>query len=276
MSVARLRIGADPEIFLEKGEQFASAFDVIPGTKNKPYPVDDGAVQVDGMALEFNINPADTEDEWQHNISSVLRTLRDMVPEEYTFSDKATALFETDYFNSQPLAARKLGCDPDFDAYTGHPNPSPDSVLPIRTAAGHVHLGWIEGDMGDHAHLEECKVFCKELDFYLGVPSLLLDTDSRRRMMYGNAGSFRPKPYGVEYRVLSNFWLKSTEYRSWVYRQCHKAYNNIMDGVFFNREGNFYRDIINYDDTSAAKVQVDVYGKGYFGLETCNEVSRLL
>jgi hypothetical protein len=40
-----------------------------------------------------------------------------------------------------------------------------------------------------------------------------------RRELYGKAGAFRPKPYGVEYRVLSNRWLNSEALIRWVYNQ---------------------------------------------------------
>ena len=51
-------IGADPELFVMKNGKFHSADDLIPGSKDEPYPVENGAVKVDGMALEFNIRPA--------------------------------------------------------------------------------------------------------------------------------------------------------------------------------------------------------------------------
>ena len=68
-------IGADPEVFVtDKNNQFVSAFNMVPGDKAKPYPVPFGAVQVDGMALEFNIEPASTRQEFIHNITCLLYT----------------------------------------------------------------------------------------------------------------------------------------------------------------------------------------------------------
>jgi len=45
----------------------------------------------------------------------------------------------------------------------------------------------------------------------VGNTLVLLDRDESnitRRKNYGRAGEYRPKPYGLEYRVPSNFWLK--------------------------------------------------------------------
>ena len=50
------------------------------------------------------------------------------------------------------------------------------------------------------------------MDAIHGVISTILDNSKEavdRRQLYGSPGAHRPKPYGVEYRVLSNYWLKS-------------------------------------------------------------------
>ena len=63
----------------------------------------------------------------------------------------------------------------------------------------------------------------RTMDLYLSVPGVLLDDDSNRRSMYGLAGSYRPKPYGLEYRPLSNFWLKTDTLKEWVFKTTEAA-----------------------------------------------------
>lgn len=58
---------------------------------------------------------------------------------------------------------------------------------------------------------------------YLGIPSITKDTDKRRRSLYGKAGCFRLKPYGLEYRVLSSAMMKDTQTLSFVWRQLMRA-----------------------------------------------------
>ena len=76
-----LLLGADPEVFVRHNGVTVSGFNMIPGTKKKPHPVDFGAVQVDGMALEFNIEPAHDLGEFRFNIAQVLEALSRMIPE---------------------------------------------------------------------------------------------------------------------------------------------------------------------------------------------------
>lgn len=203
------RIGADPEFFVKKGGRLVSAHNLIPGTKDRPHPVKNGAVQVDGMALEFNIDPADNYEQFEKNMSVVLKEITDMIP-GYELFVEPVADFGAEYIGAQPDEAKELGCSPDFSAYTGQANPRPNAEVPFRTASGHVHIGWCDSpvDINNPGHLEACRALTKSLDVWLGIPSLLWDSDDRRRTLYGAAGAFRPKPYGMEYRVLSNKWIK--------------------------------------------------------------------
>ena len=232
-SVNNILVGADPEVFVKKagGRFFQSAHDLIPGTKANPHKVNKGAVQVDGMALEFNIDPAATEQEFVDNVNTVMDELTAMVP-NHTIFIEPYARFPKNVIAKQPEEALALGCDPDYNAYTGKRNDPPTiEDLQIRTAAGHVHIGWTQDvDPLNPDHFDACCMYAKQLDYYCGVGSLLLDHDNTRRQLYGKAGSFRPKSYGMEYRVLSNFWLKDEKLMRWVYTCATKAFDDLVAG----------------------------------------------
>lgn len=245
-----LLVGCDPEMFVKQGGIFKSAFDLIPGTKAAPFKVSKGAVQVDGMALEFNIDPASSEDEFVGNIGEVVNQLRSMVP-DYEVVASPVAKFDPAYFEDQPLLAKELGCEPDYNAYTADVNHKPHTDKPMRTAAGHVHVGWTQGAAPmSYDHAMECIKVVKLMDLFLGIPSLFYDADTERRELYGKAGAFRPKSYGVEYRTLSNMWLNDEKLSRWVFRataaalEAHKAGVVPPEGI----EG-----VINTSNLEAAK-----------------------
>lgn len=249
-----LKIGADPELFLMREGQFHSAVNFIPGTKREPFAVTCGAVQVDGMALEFNIDAAADEQQFVMHINEVLSELRQMIPPEFELALAPVAHFTPEHMAEQPDEAKALGCDPDFCAYSESKNPQPDQHPTMRTASGHVHIGWTDdANPMDIEHFYKCCDLAKQLDYLLGVPSLLFDPDEQRRKMYGKAGCFRPKKYGMEYRTLSNFWLATPELTTWVYRNTVKGYQQMEGGLFYpDTHGDRAMEIINSNNIEAA------------------------
>lgn len=253
-------VGADPELFLinDKGVP-VSAYGVIPGSKHAPFAVDNGAIQVDGMALEFNINPATDEERFVQNLNSVMATMSSMLPYNNSISMVPVAEFGSEYIQSQPDDAKRLGCEPDFDAWRGGMmNRPPNGELPFRTAAGHVHIGWTKVDDAlDYNHIQDCCGVIKQMDFFLGMPSLLFDKDTKRRMMYGKPGCFRPKEYGVEYRVMSNQWLLSDDLKRWVFRNVKAGMErwNKGDFVFYKVNKNLLK-MLTAADPDLQRVRV--------------------
>jgi len=246
-------VGADPEVFVRQNGVFLSAHGLIKGDKKNPFPVHKGAVQVDGMALEFNIDPASSSDEFIINIEEVYATLRAMVP-DYEVVAVPVADFDEMYMKEQPEEALELGCDPDFNGWEGGANPRPDGGRSFRTASGHVHIGWTRGeDVTDREHFTKCCHVAKQMDFYLGLPSLVYDKDSRRRELYGKAGCFRPKPYGSEYRTLSNMWLNSKELIGWVFNNVQTGMHRLIKGDVLAEKYGDIQEIINTSDWKAAK-----------------------
>ena len=249
MTRPQILVGSDPEIFVKQDGQFICAHNLIPGTKENPHKVDKGAVQVDGFALEFNIDPAANVQEFLLNHNTVMATLARMVP-GYELAPVPVADFTKEYIAAQPEEARILGCDPDYDAYTGLANIKPQADMPMRTASGHVHIGWGK-DMEDHN--DQARAAAVQMDFFLGLPSLFYDDDQRRRSMYGKAGCYRLKPYGVEYRTLSNAWLLSQKRMAWVFNQVQEGMKQLMDGNDLLAKYGSVADIINNSDKNEAK-----------------------
>jgi hypothetical protein len=205
-----IKLGTDPELFLKVGSTFVSAAGFFPGTKKEPYPLECGAVQVDGCALEFNIDAAEDEDTFVHNIKTVMAQLTELVQ----LVDKRMEMVFTPYANFVPAywktvepEAKILGCDPDFNV-NGQMNPNPGEILegrPIRTAAGHIHIGWGEELDGD-GHFGNCLAVAQYFH-QKGVYAPVRADERARLKYYGNNGAFRPKKYGVELRSPSNCWV---------------------------------------------------------------------
>lgn len=227
-------LGSDPELFVHDGEKYISAHDLIPGTKESPYFVKAGAVQVDGVAAEFNINPAESEDEFVSNINTVQTRLLEMVQENnpsYHLVADPVATFDPEYFDSLPMEAKMLGCSPDWNAYTGKKNTPPETTEPFRTGSFHVHIGWTEyEDPYDKKYIDLCCEIVKQIDAIVYPASHLWDQDMKRRTLYGARGSFRPKSYGLEYRPLSNAVLRDEKIVRFVYRQIYGAVD-----LYFNK-----------------------------------------
>lgn len=212
-----LSVGHDAEVFLKQGDKYVSAIGKVGGSKTQPRPVKLGALQEDNVLAEMNIVPAYTKADFINNSRAVMDALKDIVS-PYHIDIRSSANFIYEDLVAAGPAAFRLGCDPDYNIYTGEVNVAPVSETTLRTAAGHVHVGFEEGKYSIQSLV---KVF----DIAYGIPSVLLDEDVQRRQMYGKAGCFRPKPYGVEYRTLGNFWLKSNELMGWVFDTAHNSIN---------------------------------------------------
>lgn len=243
-------IGADPEVFVycKKTGAFVGAHGLIKGTKEKPVGLPGTMCQgqVDGMALEFNTLPVLGVTGFAKQVYQGKKGLQRKIREEwgwdaagwdYQFLQRnptlkivveTTAEFSQEEWDRAPQEAKILGCEPDFNAWTEQVNNPPNAEAVFRTGAGHVHIGWGRKFKLDDDFLKVCAGFAREMDAVVGVASLLWDQDTKRRELYGKAGAFRPKPYGVEYRTLSNSWVRYTALASYVGRRTFEAARNMM------------------------------------------------
>lgn len=213
------KFGCDPEMFImnKVTKEFVSAHGLFPGNKRKPHEVECGAVQVDGLAFEFNINPVETLEEWEKNISTVLKQVDEMITDvdkDLTRVFVPFAKFDPTYFDSLPDESKILGCDPDYNGLTGQVKDPPEiGNQPFRTAAGHIHIGWGEFlDPHDPIHNEDCRF----VSAVIGNMNFRPHTNEEysRLYYYGSQYAYRPKPYGVEIRFPSNLWVSKEHTRA--------------------------------------------------------------
>lgn len=219
-----ITLGSDPEIFLTEkatGKPWG-ARDCSTGTKEKPEPLPLGALQVDGMALEFNITPASTLEEWIKNHDAVVSVLEERAEREGLQVCDANFLDFKDYIREAKATEEELefGCDPDLNAGTGKENEMPDNDdgdITYRTTGGHIHVGFSDWANSSGDSLETARSLVKVLDLVLGTYSVINDDGNERKKLYGKAGAFRLKPYGFEYRTLSNFWVFNEEHMKYMF-----------------------------------------------------------
>lgn len=248
-----MKIGCDPELFAfnKETKTYVSVKGMIKGDKQNPTIVPCGAVQVDGTAAEFNIDPAETRQQFLHNIRHVRSLLQRMITKnnkEIILVAAPSVVYSEEYFKNLSSGEKALGCEPDMNAYNGKFNEKPDgNRTTMRTGAGHIHIQFIPDghtveDVYDPAHVAACCSLAKSLDVVLYRSSGLWDTDTDRMKLYGRPGAFRPKPYGIEYRTLSNAWLNDEWTQMFVYDASVAVTEQWKKGVYLEQRN--VRDIV--------------------------------
>ena len=206
-------IGSDPELFLvnEEGQGVPSE-QFFKGDKNNPEDRGGGFFLLcDNVMVEFNTPPSFTKEEFIANHFKALSMVKNELPDYINIDIVGSKDFRKDQLRSK--LARQFGCQPDVDIWTESYNSSPNPKSLMRTASGHLHFSF------NNPSIPRTLFLAKLCDYFLGIPSLFMDKDTRRREMYGKAGAVRIKDFGFEYRVLSNFWLESEANMNWVWDQ---------------------------------------------------------
>jgi len=224
-----VKLGSDPEFFLfdVKGDRFISSEGLVGGTKENPMPVGNGFfIQEDNVAIEGNIPPSETREEFADNIAILKDEVIKLLP-QYELRIIPSAVFDKEFTITEH--GKTFGCDPDLNAYTGKMNRAactPKNNPDLRSAGGHIHVSWEDAPM--HSFEDKLAV-ARAMDTFLGLPSILEDKDKQRSLIYGKAGSLRSKEYGIEYRSLSNYWTKTKELSSLIFDRTMKALEFISD-----------------------------------------------
>ena len=250
-------LGTDCEIFAQdKTGKHKALCGLVGGTKQKPEPMEflpiGYAYQEDNVAVEFNIPPADNVYQWFANVSTARNTLEKLIQTKlgYSFSKECAVSFDTKELKHPN--ALVFGCEPDYNAWKLVENRKPQATdKNLRTAGGHIHVG---------SPVDMVKGV-RNMDLFLGVPSIILDDSQgsvKRRELYGKHGAMRPKPYGWEYRVLSNFWVFDDKLIYWVWNATNLALN--FRHTFTKKEEKIITECIDNGDKVVASNLIKHYG----------------
>jgi hypothetical protein len=209
--------GADVELFVKNAAgEIVPCVGFIAGTKEEPfrpehYPAG-YAMQEDNVMCEFNIPPVPDG----YTGRETMHIARGMVKDELAKVELRPQWNLSEYeFTPAQLdskQAQTIGCEVDYDAYTGgQARTNVPKLTNWRACGGHIHLG---GDF-------KCPDFVAALfaELFLSVHGAgiahFIGQESVRETWYGRPGIFRSKPYGIEYRTLNNQWAKSNTNAEW-------------------------------------------------------------
>lgn len=238
-----IMLGGDPEFFLKDKDGIIGSELFIPQngmklitdrTKELPNSAnvrcENTFVKRDGVQVELNLSPQTCRGYLANEIANCFYTLYKSL-ENINISEEAVVKIKKKRLDALSEDSRKFGCAPSNNAYSKKENKikvNPSKYL-TRSAGGHIHFGQITSPIkntrikilktdkygyGEYTienmqkDAEEIVMF---LDTILATICVLIDRDplaTKRREVYGKAGDYRLPKHGIEYRTLSNFWLK--------------------------------------------------------------------
>lgn len=217
-------LGTDPELFIfdHALNRMASAPRVIGAYKDNPVSLDRGVkMYADNALAEASMPPEETVGGMVNRIRDVIMQMSGRIGKDFSLVAQSSHFFHKEELGEEKLW--EVGCNPNFNAYLRCQNEPIPFTDTMRTGSFHLHLGHdalAYRGSGKYTQTEDLQtnpnkvLAIKLLDIYLGCASVLFDKDQTsgaRRKYYGMAGEFRPTPYGVEYRVLGNWALRSPE-----------------------------------------------------------------
>lgn len=239
-----ITFGCDPEFFFRKDNEIVGAEKILPRS-GLMTEEDTSKIIIDGVQAELNPGPTTCREVMARSIMYSFVAVRDVLKQHArTKIDFAqTIKLGDEDFEKLSDDSKKFGCMPSKNAYNG----GMDGKITIdptthryRSAGGHLHIG-NGGSPFIRKVLNDATRVIQMMDILVGNTCVLIDRDPgniERRKVYGRAGEFRIPPHGVEYRTLSNFWLRSYQLMSLVMGLARHAViivANDMDGKFVEK-----------------------------------------
>lgn len=221
-------MGCDPEFFFTKRGRVIGSEKVIDikkglavtGKASRYMGGSRSKFICDGIQVELNPVPETCRALLGAELGECFKTLKKKLD---TLNEIKTSFATTIKVSKREMASlseksKILGCTPSYTTSKEPLDAIPNGRdYPIRSGGGHIHLGDHEGNLTKAFADPERLVHL--LDIIVGNTCVLIDRDEgniERRKVYGRAGEYRLPKYGLEYRTLSNFWLKSYPLTSFV------------------------------------------------------------
>lgn len=245
--VRSVMIGSDCEFFLMNRDtkEIVSGEGYIKGTKWEPFQFDPAnkffATSLDNVLAEICVPPVTPEqkEQWIQNFLKSINYINATIPGHLCTVALPSAVLDEKYLQSEQ--ARIFGCESDYNVWIRKANPKPKPDNPgLRSAGLHVHFGHEDRD-----NQETNEMLVKACDLVLGVPSILMEPPNERRKLYGKAGTFRFKEYGIEYRTLSGYFASEEHLLDWVFRSANKAVDMVNSEFPFDDYAELIQDSIN-------------------------------
>ncbi len=255
-------LGCDPEFFFQKGKEIIGSEKVIDIDKGENVPRVENMqgsiggtkmskIIVDGVQVEINPRPDTCRARLGNEIAMCFRAVHTKLQTNKGLTANFSTTVEVTQKELKSLneKSRKFGCSPSKNTSlqsSGKIEVDPEKYK-YRSAGGHIHLGAVNS--GDAKAFEDKELLVNVLDIIVGNTCVLIDRDEGnkiRRQVYGKAGEFRTPDYGIEYRTLSNFWLKSYPLMSLVMNLSRLAYSIVYDSIFTTQ--NYAKELLSLVD----------------------------
>lgn len=303
-------LGCDPEFFFSANGQVVGSEKILPETGLKYDPVADRNVGterqfgnvdgahtampntesrfiIDGVQAELNPRPNTCRANLGNEIGACFRKLF----VELKNSGKTVGVdfkpivdITAEELESLSEKSKQFGCAPSTNIYKNAEEAQikvdPKKYLK-RSAGGHIHLGWHAGYWNGAVDVPKMKdvlsnpeVLVPVLDLVVANTCVLLDRfegNAERRKNYGRVGEFRLKDYGMEYRTLSNFWLRSYQLMSLVTGLCRMACHMVEQSKPDNDYVKALMDAVSRDDVNRA-VQENNFELAYQNFRKIEEI----
>lgn len=191
-------VGSDPEFFFKRDGEVVPSTEVIDNEE-------DGVTR-DGFQGELNPRADSCREIAGRRIASAIVAAEKMaVKRGAHVSFQMSEIIDGKAWKNAPAEIKQFGCNPTTNVHEADFERPNGQRVKFRSAGGHIHLGLPTNLKSKYEDI------VKVMDVVVGNTCVLIDRDpanARRRKYYGRAGEYRVKPYGLEYRVPSNFWLK--------------------------------------------------------------------